>query len=107
MPNTPLLSKMLRARTYPAVGRCIYCDAQLGDAVLTTEHIIPESLGGMLVLPEASCTDCQKFTSAFEGINAGRLFKPIRRQFRFPSKGRGRARNTARDAEQFVIKVNG
>jgi hypothetical protein len=42
----------------PSVGRCIYC----GDAKspLTDEHIIPFSFGGNLVLPDASCTKCQR-----------------------------------------------
>jgi len=59
----------LPAKTYAAVGRCIYCGAtewsqqprRLGD-----EHIIPEGLGGGLVLPEASCKTCEAVTSAVE-----------------------------------------
>jgi len=60
----------LPAKTYAPVGRCIYCGAtewfaqqprKLGD-----EHIIPEGLGGGLVLPEASCKTCEAVTSAVE-----------------------------------------
>jgi hypothetical protein len=98
---------MIRAHTYASAGQCIYCGRPRSESPLTAEHIIPESLGGMLVLPEGSCPDCQKFTSAFEGLNAGRLFKPIRRQFQFPSKSRGKKRREARENEQFVAIING
>jgi hypothetical protein len=107
MMDTPPLSKMIRAHTYASAGQCIYCGRPRGEVTLTVEHIIPESLGGTLVLPEASCPDCQKFTSAFEGVNAGRLFKPIRRQFQFPSKSRGKKRREARENEQFIVTING
>ena len=57
-------------RIYPSVGFCIYCGSdtyahgsgrQLGD-----EHIIPEGLGGRLILKEASCKACEKITSQTE-----------------------------------------
>ncbi|PTU71923.1 hypothetical protein [Chromobacterium haemolyticum] len=60
----------MQVNTYAPVGRCIYCGAtkwsieesrKLGD-----EHIIPEGLGGKLVLPEASCKSCENITSAVE-----------------------------------------
>lgn len=89
------------------VGKCIYCGRPGGEVTLTIEHIIPESLGGTLQLPQASCPDCQKFTSAFEGQNAGKLFRPIRRQFQFPSKSRGRKRREEREKETFVVVIDG
>lgn len=98
---------MKRAHTYPGVGRCIYCGRSRDEVALTLEHIIAESLGGTLKLPEASCGACQKFTSAFEGQNAGRLFRPIRRQFRMPSKSRGRARREQRQNETFLVDIDG
>jgi hypothetical protein len=47
-----------RQRIYPPVDRCIYCfaaDCDLGD-----EHIIPQALGGNIILRSASCRDCEK-----------------------------------------------
>lgn len=47
-----------RQRVYPPVGKCIYCfrmDCDLGD-----EHIIPQALGGNIILQSASCRDCEK-----------------------------------------------
>jgi hypothetical protein len=59
------------ASFYKPVGRCIYCgetaysendlNRKLGE-----EHIIPLSLGGTLILPEASCQKCEAITSRIE-----------------------------------------
>jgi hypothetical protein len=58
------------AKTYAPVGCCIYCGATEWSAQqprkLGDEHIIPEGLGGGLVLPEASCKACEAITSAVE-----------------------------------------
>lgn len=107
MVDPPHLAKMKRTHVYPGVGKCIYCGRPGGEVTLNIEHIIPESLGGTLQLPQASCPDCQKFTSAFEGQNAGKLFRPIRRQFKFPSKSRGRKRREEREKETFVVVIDG
>jgi hypothetical protein len=48
----------------PAVGQCIYCGAE--GIRLTDEHIVPEGMGGTLILQEASCDPCAKVTSLFE-----------------------------------------
>lgn len=61
---------VLATKRYAAVGRCIYCHAEewspgstrkLGD-----EHVIAQGLGGQLLLPEASCRECEKETSRVE-----------------------------------------
>jgi hypothetical protein len=49
-------------RLKPA-GICIYCGRK--DR-LTEEHVVPFALGGNLILPDASCPECCKMTSAFE-----------------------------------------
>ena len=54
----------ITAKTFDAVGSCIYCDAV--DEKLTREHIVPLGLGGTFVLPASSCTACAGITSAFE-----------------------------------------
>lgn len=102
-----LLSRMKKRHTYRAVGTCIYCGDSSNSESLTREHIIPKSLGGMLVLPGASCSACQVITSAFEGDNAGKLFRPIRRQFRLPSGKRGRERRAKQANERYRIIVDG
>lgn len=48
---------------YPPVGHCIYCGETklpIGEDRFTDEHIIPLGIGGNLILPEASCTICQR-----------------------------------------------
>lgn len=49
--------------SYLPVGRCIYCrttDLPPGLSKFGDEHIIPFALGGDLILPEASCKNCEK-----------------------------------------------
>jgi hypothetical protein len=53
-------------------GKCIYC--KKSDVALSEEHIIPYGLNGNQVLLDASCGDCSKITSAFEGDVLGRAF---------------------------------
>lgn len=77
--------------TYPSVGACIYCYAKYYDASqpgrrLALEHIVPEALGGSLLLPEASCARCEGITSSFEGTVCRRIFGPLRIHFGMPTK---------------------
>ena len=58
------LAELPEAKTYDPAGRCIYCG---DDAVaLGQEHIIPLSLGGEAVIPEASCTPCAEEIKKYE-----------------------------------------
>jgi hypothetical protein len=99
----PFLTRMKRRHTYDPVGRCIYCGAAGGR--LTAEHIIPESLGGMLILPAASCDACAVETGAFEGRCAGRMFRGPRRVLGLPQKNRGSKRK--RKPDVFSVKADG
>lgn len=71
------------SRTYPAVGRCIYCGS---TAVLQDEHIIPLGLGGRFVLPKASCSTCSGKTSTFEGTCQRTMYGPLRLLYGLPSR---------------------
>jgi hypothetical protein len=66
------------SKTYPAVGRCVYCRAPASKKKLKREHIIPRSLKGHLILPEASCGDCEDITKKFEQICAREMFGALR-----------------------------
>jgi hypothetical protein len=77
---------MDRRHVYAPVNCCIYCGRREPEVKLHLEHIIAESLGGMLELPAASCDSCGGQTHAFEGLCAGRMYGPIRAQLNFPSK---------------------
>lgn len=61
---SPSASRRLPHRFDP-VGRCIYCGAE-PPVPLTTEHIIPQGLGGGLILPSASCDTCRIITQKIE-----------------------------------------
>lgn len=96
--DAPVMTRMLRAHQYPPVDRCIYCGDREVEGGLTDEHIVPQSIGGALILPRSSCRECAIPTGAVEGDFAGQALRPIRRQFKFPQKSRGKAARLARDA---------
>jgi HNH endonuclease len=77
---------MKRQQTYAPVGHCIYCGS--ADGPLTLEHIIPEALGGRLLLPASTCHACAKETSAVEGRVTGGIFRAARRELGFPQRNR-------------------
>jgi hypothetical protein len=79
---------MQRQQRYAPVGLCIYC----GKAATSDEHIIARGLGGALVLPQASCDDCAKITSAVEDHCLAKMFGSARRQFGLPTYHKKRAR---------------
>lgn len=60
---------------FPPANRCIYCPKTEN---LSREHIIPESLGGKLVLEKASCPDCAVITGQFEQLVARDMYWPLR-----------------------------
>jgi HNH endonuclease len=84
-----------RAKVFSPVGFCIYCGAK-GD--LGEEHIIPFGLGGNLILPDASCSQCSDITGAqvegailnaywgTHGVPRPRLNLPTRKPKKRPKK---------------------
>ncbi|MBY3382541.1 HNH endonuclease [Rhizobium laguerreae] len=66
------------------VGFCIYCGERKG--VFTNEHIVPFSLGGNIILPQASCDECQKHINAFETQVATETYISFRSAQRYPSR---------------------
>ena len=73
--------------------KCIYCNSTEYSALypnrpLSDEHVIPLSLGGNLILREASCAACEAITSAFEGNIARRILGPIRIHWNLPTRRR-------------------
>ncbi len=72
-------------KVYPPVGRCIYCGNTTG---LTIEHVIPYGLGGRIELPESSCRECSKLTSAFEHTCLRTMYGPLRLLYDLPSRRR-------------------
>jgi hypothetical protein len=88
----------IRVPTYNAIGKCIYCGAEvystkpgIRQQPLGGEHIIAEGLGGNLEIPEASCQRCEDATGRFvEGDVLGRTLKALRVHLKLKSRGSGR-----------------
>jgi hypothetical protein len=55
----------------PQLGKCAYCGRTTyrddSDEPLSDEHVIAEGMGGTVILPKASCHECQKATTSIEG----------------------------------------
>jgi hypothetical protein len=62
---------------YAPVGRCIYC-LDDGAGGLGDEHIIPYSLNGTQILPQASCRKCEVVTSKLDMAAARSVFHQVR-----------------------------
>ena len=62
--DTSRVRNLGQKQVYPEVGYCIYCFAT--GVHLTTEHTIPNGLGGRHELPRASCGTCQKIINEYE-----------------------------------------
>jgi hypothetical protein len=80
---SPMNMKYTTRKVFPSVGRCIYCGS-LDD--LSREHIIPYSLAGDYILPDASCPRCREVTRQEELWAARGMFGPIRLAHRFPTR---------------------
>jgi hypothetical protein len=66
----------MEIHTFGPAEACIYCSAT--GVPLSTEHIVPEGIGGMYKLPSASCTQCAARTSALEGRVISRIYGDAR-----------------------------
>jgi hypothetical protein len=69
--------------TAAPVGHCIYCGST-ND--LSDEHVIPLSLGGRYILPQASCPACARITSTFEREVSRGFMLPARSVGGFPTR---------------------
>jgi hypothetical protein len=82
---------------YNSIGKCIYCGVTAYSTrpgvrthPLGAEHIIPESIGGTLELPEASCQKCEDTTGRLvEGDALGRTLKALRVHLNLKKSGKG------------------
>ncbi len=74
---------------YQPVWRCIYCGiAPTRKGALGKEHIIPQGLGGTLILPRASCRSCEDITKRFERECLRKMFREVRGHLNIPAKPR-------------------
>lgn len=71
-------------RAQKAANFCIYCGAT--PARLTKEHVFPYALGGELVLPKSSCSECADKTSQLELFVLRRMFGKTRAKLNMRSR---------------------
>lgn len=85
MANPPKIEITSPSRRFPPVGRCIYCRKQ--DVVLHEEHIIPFAIAGnALILPAASCRECEIDNNKIEGPIHKRQLQPLRVVLNTPTR---------------------
>jgi len=77
--------------SYKYVGECIYCHSKEN---LHDEHSIPESLNGLMILEKASCQDCGRITSRFEGEYTRQSLLTVRTVWNMKSKRSKKRRPT-------------
>jgi len=78
--------------SYKPAKACIYCGANSyisagtpAENPLHREHIIPDALGGDIILPQASCHECEGRTS-FENTIIVQMFDAVRRNLAIRTK---------------------
>src|SRR6266480_7246282 len=79
-----------KERVYKPPWLCMYCsDGRIREATkrkLSAEHIIPFGLGGIAVLPRASCSDCARITGAIEQSCLRMMLGPTRIRLNLPTR---------------------
>src|SRR5216684_6936002 len=77
---------------YSPVGKCIYCgETKLPPGILRfgDEHIIPFSMGGTLILREASCKRCEKLINReLETPVTSQEWGDLRAKRKFPTRNK-------------------
>lgn len=92
-------------RRHAPVGRCIYCGRS--DIPLSDEHTLPDGMGGKQILPQASCSDCQKIVNEdFEQYCQRELFGNARTLMGLRSGKRSRRRRP-RPRQRLRIRKKG
>jgi hypothetical protein len=111
-PITPTMTRMNRRHSYKrerdVESGCIYrrLEEPEHEGPLTDEHIIAQSVGGMLVLEKASCPACANQTHAFEG-HAFDPLRPLRQQLGFPMSRETKNRIRTKGEDKFIVKADG
>ena len=66
-PNTPVMQSVMQFKLGCDMGPCIFCFKSYPEVSFSKEHLIPDSLGGMLILNDYVCSACNsKFGSEFD-----------------------------------------
>jgi hypothetical protein len=103
---TQLVTHVIKSPNEPElrldpVGRCIYCLKDSIGTKLGEEHVLASGLGGHLILPDASCRECEKIINQFETNAMREYLGLIRNQLNIKSR-RSRGKR-AKDRTAFPI----
>jgi hypothetical protein len=88
-----VLTLHMTDKRYDPAGLCIYCGRSTYSDKQPTrkfgdEHIIPFSLGGTLILPDASCETCERIINKVETNLTKGMFLPARTQLLYPTRNK-------------------
>ena len=90
-------------RVVAETKQCIYCGARTRrpntTQACTDEHIVPEAIGGQIVIDHASCDACADLINSYEGDLLSRLFWLPRKKIGLKGKKR------AREDRPFLINM--
>jgi hypothetical protein len=93
------------------IGFCIYCGnpffSTRSTGRPTDEHIIPQGLGGSLVLEDASCADCANIINKFEGDIQNNLLFEARKHLGVKGKNRGRRKSLSTRTPYVISTCHG
>ena len=93
-------------KVYKPVWFCIYCGSgiikETTKRKLGAEHIVPFGLGGVQILPRASCKKCEAITGAFEQSCQRMMLGPTRIRLGLPTRNLDE-----RPSELPIILTNG
>lgn len=80
--------------------KCMYCFGSFERGDLSSEHVIPKSLGGTIVIPNSVCEKCRVITSKAEAdcISRDGVFYAAKEHLRLPSRSRRRNRTSRPEA---------
>ncbi len=76
------------------INACIYCGDRSYSKILTHEHVLPEALGGRVVLLHASCSECKEKIDPFESKCINQMFADARAQIGFKKTKARRRKKT-------------
>jgi hypothetical protein len=86
-------------RVVAKTRQCIYCGALTrrpnSTQACTDEHIVPEAIGGQIIIDHASCDACADLINSYEGDLLSRLFWLPRNKIGLKGKKRARGNRSS------------
>lgn len=87
---------------------CVYCGQAFSKTYasrLSDEHVVPEGLGGNLIVPRASCSSCANVTSKYERFIAQQMLDILRKKVGIT--GKKKKRPASKNEYPIYVTANG